>query len=264
MPELPEVETVRRGLASLVVGSVIVDIQNRRRDLRTALPRDWSAVLGPVLAVRRRAKYLLIDTPRASLLSHLGMTGSWRIATEHRNHDHLDVALADGRHLVFHDPRRFGMAAVAPGGRHPACDALGPEPDDPGCDGAWLRRVAAGRRTPIKVLLMDQRIVVGIGNIYAQEALFRARVRPQRPAGRCTGPECERIMGAVRSVLAEAIAAGGSTISDFVHAGGGSGLFQHRFAVYGRGAAPCPGCAGPLRTAALAGRTTTWCARCQR
>jgi formamidopyrimidine-DNA glycosylase len=233
-----------------------------------------------VTGVRRRAKYLLIDTAQASMLNHLGMTGWWRIAdagstvpatqvrrpgTPNPAHDHLSVSLVDGRRLVFNDPRRFGMADLVTAGTiHPSLADLGPEPLGQDFSGRHLFTIGRGRRGAIKALIMDQAAVVGVGNIYAQEALFRARIRPTRPAGRLRADECDRLADEIRTVLREAIAAGGSTISDFVHAGGGEGLFQHRFQVYDRGGQPCPACGAPLHRAAIAGRTTCWCRSCQR
>jgi formamidopyrimidine-DNA glycosylase len=264
MPELPEVETVRAGVEALLSGSAILHAEPHRSGLRQPFG-DLSALSGPVRGVRRRAKYLLIETTKATLLSHLGMTGSWRVADSPRTHDHLTLHLADGRRLVFNDPRRFGLAALLDGnGDHPLLAELGPEPLDPAWNGAVLHRALRGRKAAIKALIMDQQVVVGVGNIYAQEALFRSAIRPQRPAGRLDRGTCDRLVDAIRNVLQEAIAAGGSTISDFVHAGGGTGLFQHRFRVYGRGGQPCAVCATAIRRTTIAGRTTCWCPRCQR
>ncbi|GDY14540.1 formamidopyrimidine-DNA glycosylase [Planctomycetota bacterium] len=264
MPELPEVETVRAGLEGLLKDAVIVRVEPHRSGLRRPFG-DLSALSGPVRAVRRRAKYLLIDAAKATLLSHLGMTGSWRIGDAPRAHDHLTLHLADGRRAVFNDPRRFGLAALLDAaGHHPVLAGLGPEPLDPAWDGAALRVALRGRKAAIKAMIMDQRIVVGVGNIYAQEALFRSSIRPQRPAGRLDLAACHRLVAAIKTVLNEAISVGGSTISDFVHAGGGTGLFQHRFQVYDRGGQPCVICGAALRRTAIAGRTTCWCPRCQR
>ncbi len=268
MPELPEVETVRRGLERLLVGAAITGVTCRRRDLRRPMPRNLGGVaIGPVLGIRRRAKYLLIDLPGGSLLSHLGMTGTWRHAAEFvpRAHDHVVCQLADGSHLVFNDPRRFGLLDWIPTGQTSDDLAqLGPEPLDGGFTGEVLRQALAGRKQAVKPMIMDQRVVVGVGNIYAQEALFRARIAPSKLAGRVSPERCDTLVTEIKAVLSEAIAAGGSTISDFRQAGGESGYFQTRFAVYDRAGQPCTICRAPLRHGQLGGRTTCWCPRCQR
>lgn len=273
MPELPEVETIRAGLARILGrGAVIARVELRRRRLRAGIPARLPARLArqPITGVRRRAKYLLIDTPRAILLCHLGMTGSWRLAPpgDERRHDHCYLHLADGRRLAFHDPRRFGLLALlAPDDEadHPLLRALGPEPLDPAAfDAAILAAACRARRAPIKALLMDQRVVAGIGNIYAQEALFRAGLRPTRPAGRLRRVEVARLVAAIRRVLRAALAAGGTTVSDFRQAGGGQGRFQFHLDVYGRAGKPCRRCGASLRGGTVGGRGTSWCPECQR
>lgn len=271
MPELPEVETVRSGLQALLgAGARIARVELRRQDLRAAIPRGLGARFSdqPLLGIRRRAKYLLWDTPAAILLCHLGMTGTWRVAVpgDDRDHDHCVVHLSDGRRLIFRDPRRFGLLDLIEPGReaeHPRLRELGPEPLGADFTAEYLIATTRGRRAPLKTLIMDQRIVVGVGNIYAAEALFRAGLRPTLPAGRLTRPAAERLVSAIRVVLAAAIAAGGSTISDFRQAGGDGGYFQHDFRVYGRGGAACVACAAILRHAVVGGRATVWCPRCQ-
>lgn len=273
MPELPEVETVRAGLEHLLgARAVIRRAEPMRADLRRPIPPDLARRLAgqPITGIRRRAKYLLIATPAATLLCHLGMTGSWRLAPpgEERAHDHLYLHLADGRRLAFRDPRRFGLIdLIIPGteARHPCLQDLGPEPlDAEAFSASHLRDHCRGRRVAIKPLIMDQRVVVGVGNIYAQEALFRTRLRPTRTAGRIPGATLEELVRRIREVLAEAIAAGGSTISDFRQAGGGSGHFQTRFQVYDRAGQPCVVCGATLRGGVVGGRGTTWCRHCQR
>ena len=273
MPELPEVETVRAGLERLVgLDAVIARIQLTRRDLRAPIPAHLPRRLaGQALsAIRRRAKYLLFATPAGSMLSHLGMTGTWRLAPpgDERDHDHCYLHLADGRRLAFRDPRRFGLLDfIAPGAEatHPRLVELGPEPLDPEAfSAAYLAAACRGRKVALKALIMDQRVVVGVGNIYAQEALFRTGLRPARPAGRVPRAALERLVGHIRAVLAEAIAAGGSTISDFRAASGQDGYFQHNFQVYGRAGEPCPTCATTLSGGVVGGRGTTWCRSCQR
>ncbi|MBA3846098.1 MAG: bifunctional DNA-formamidopyrimidine glycosylase/DNA-(apurinic or apyrimidinic site) lyase [Planctomycetes bacterium] len=273
MPELPEVETVRRGLAE-VFGrdAVIARVELRRRDLRAAIPRTLPARFAGqrVLAIRRRAKYLIIDTPGASLLSHLGMTGTWRLAPagDERDHDHCYLHLADGRRLAFRDPRRFGLLdLIEPGAEalHPRLRGLGPEPlDAQAFTVGYLAGICAGRKSAIKPLIMDQRVVVGVGNIYAAEALFRAGIRPTRPAGRVRRDALVALVDAIRAVLNAAIAAGGSTISDYRQAGGEGGWFQHDFQVYDRAGLACRRCAKPLAGRVLGGRSTVWCRVCQR
>jgi len=272
MPELPEVETVRAGLAKLVGRrSRIARVELTRADLRAPIPAGFSRRFAgqPITAVRRRAKYLLVDTPVASMLCHLGMTGSWRVAGpgDERAHDHCYIHLADGRRLAFRDPRRFGLLdMVEPGAEatHRCLRDLGPEPLDTAAFTVdYLVAVCRGRKQAIKALIMDQRAVVGVGNIYAAEALFRAGIRPKRPAGRVTRLALTALVDAIRAILTQAIAAGGSTISDFRQAGGASGYFQHHFAVYDRAGQPCPICATTLCGAVIGGRSSVWCPTCQ-
>jgi formamidopyrimidine-DNA glycosylase len=268
MPELPEVETVARGLARLLEGAVVARIEPLRADLRRPIPAALSTATGAVRAVRRRAKYLLIDLPGGTILCHLGMTGSWRLAPagDERSHDHCLVHLADGRRLAYRDPRRFGLLDWIPAGAaHPALAGLGPEPlDEAAFTADYLSIACRGRRSAIKGLIMDQAQVVGVGNIYAQEALFRAGIRPGRAAGRVPRARLEALVAEIRAVLTAAIAAGGSTISDFRQAGGEHGWFQQQHQVYGRGGQPCAGCGHRLASGVVAGRGTTWCPRCQR
>jgi formamidopyrimidine-DNA glycosylase len=273
MPELPEVETVRTGLERLLgQGAAIREIALQRADLRAPIPRELPRALcgAAIMGVRRRAKYLLFDTSQGILLSHLGMTGTWRLspAGDERPHDHCYLHLVDGRRLAFRDPRRFGLLdLVATGGEatHPRLVDLGPEPLDHATFTVdHLLACCRGRKQALKPVIMDQQVVVGVGNIYAQEALFRAHIRPTRPAGRLTRAEATALVGHIRIVLAEAIAAGGSTISDFRQAGGDGGYFQHNFQVYDRAGQPCPDCGAPLTGAIVGGRGTTWCRRCQR
>jgi formamidopyrimidine-DNA glycosylase len=272
MPELPEVETVRDGLEKLFGrGAVIASVRLMRPDIRFVIPRDLPAKLAhqPILGVRRRAKYLLVETANGTLLCHLGMTGTWRLAPPggEDKHDHCYIELADGRRLAFRDPRRFGMLDWIARGeedRHPRLKDLGPEPlDEQGWSADYLHRVSRGRRVAIKVFIMNQKYLVGVGNIYASEALFRARIRPAKHAGKLTRAECERLTPAVRDVLREAIAAGGSSISDFKGAGGAEGYFQKTFRVYDRAGEPCAVCGTPIKSKVLGGRSTFWCPKCQ-
>jgi len=269
MPELPEVETVRRGLEPILLGATISRVQLQRQDLRTPIPADFSQRLrgSRVVALRRRAKYLLIDTTAVTVLSHLGMTGTWRLAPlgDERTHDHCYLELADGRRLAFRDPRRFGqLDFVAAHDRHPSLDRLGPEPLGPDFTADYLKHRFAGRKQAVKVLIMDQAVVVGVGNIYAQEACFRAGIRPTVRAGTLTHSRLRTLVSEIQAVLTAAIIAGGSTISDFRQAGGDSGYFQHDFRVYDRAGEPCLTCGTLLRGKVLGGRSSAWCPSCQK
>lgn len=281
MPELPEVETVRRGLAPHLVGHRIAQVELRRPDLRRPLPPDLAQVLtgARVTALGRRSKYLIADLgDRGSLVIHLGMSG--RILVEdgvpgrfHRDpailarHDHVVILTDAGTRITFNDARRFGsIDLVAPGAEHPALARLGPEPLGEGFDAEALRRRLTGRRVAIKAALLDQRIVAGLGNIYVCEALHRAGIDPRRAAGRIGQARLARLVAAVRAVLAEAIAAGGSSLRDHRQTSGELGYFQHAFRVYDREGAPCPteGCAGRIRRIAQGGRSSWFCPACQR
>lgn len=275
MPELPEVETTRRGLAPHVEGRTVAAVVLRRPDLRWPIPPDVAARLPGqrIEAVRRRAKYLLLDTAAGSALLHLGMSGSLRVLPADaplRAHDHVDIALAPrgraaARVLRFNDPRRFGcLLWQAPGEVHPLLRDLGPEPLSDAFDGDYLFARSRGRSAPVKAFLMDQRIVVGVGNIYAAEALFAAAISPLRAAGRVSRERYRILADEVRRILTHAIERGGTTLRDFLAPDGAPGYFEQELAAYGRGGAPCPRCGRPLRQAAIGQRSTAWCARCQR
>lgn len=270
MPELPEVETTRAGLAPHLVGRRITAVTLRRPDLRWPIPPEVAAQLPGqrIEAIRRRAKYLLLDTGAGSALLHLGMSGSLRVLAPDvplRAHDHVDIALASGQVLRFNDPRRFGcLLWQPPDTTHPLLRDLGPEPLGAEFDGDHLFRVSRGRRAPVKAMLMDQRTVVGVGNIYAAEALFAAGIAPLREAGRISRERYVRLAGEIRRILAHAIQRGGTTLRDFISPDGAPGYFEQELSAYGRGGQPCPDCATPLRQALIAQRTTVWCPRCQR
>lgn len=268
MPELPEVETTVRGLERVLKGRRIDRVEARRADLRRALPVDLGQRLtgARVTNLRRRAKYGLIDTDRDdTLVFHLGMSGRWRIdPSEIEKHDHLLLETDDGRRLALNDPRRFGsldLMTTEELGEWPPFKALGPEPLEitPG----ELKRRLAGRSAPIKLLLLDQGIIAGLGNIYVCEALFRAGIHPKRPGGSVSLERLERLVPAIHEVLAEAIAAGGSTLRDFASPNGELGYFSKSFAVYDREGAPC-GCGGSVKRVVQGGRSTFYCPRCQR
>lgn len=274
MPELPEVETIRRGFESRLAppGRRILDVELKRRDLRAPIPKNLPARLrgATITGYRRWGKYLLWDTTRESLLCHLGMTGTWRDAPagDERDHDHVYVHLEGGTRLAFRDPRRFGFLDVVAAGRereHASLRDLGPDAlDKASFHLAHLKSTLLGRKAPVKALLLDQRVVAGVGNIYAAEALFRAGIRPLTPAGRIGPRRLAALLDAVRSVLADAIESGGSTLRDYRGTGGELGSFQHRFEVYAREGQPCTRCERPLRGAIVGGRSTVWCSRCQR
>ncbi len=270
MPELPEVETVVRGLRPLLLGQCLTAVIVRRPDLRWPLPPDLGQRLtgATVTAIRRRAKYGLIETDRDdTLIFHLGMSGKFRPCEgEPGLHDHLLFTTRRGT-LAYTDPRRFGsmhIVATASASQHPLLAALGPEPLGDAFTAAALIASAHGRRTPIKALLLDQKSVAGIGNIYACEALFAAGINPVRMAGAISPARLTRLHEAIRATLAAAIEAGGSTLRDHAQVSGDLGYFQHRFQSYGREGEPCRACGDPIRRRVQAGRSTFYCARCQR
>lgn len=270
MPELPEVETTRRGLAPHLTGRTVRRVVLRRPDLRWPIPPKVEVLLPGqrIDGVRRRAKYLLLDTAAGSALVHLGMSGSLRLAppgTPVRAHDHFDLELEGGRSLRFNDPRRFGcLLWQPPGETHPLLAALGPEPLAAEFDGDYLWARSRGRRAPVKAFLMDQRVVVGVGNIYAVEALFMAGISPLRAAGRISRQRYRDLAAAVQQILLAAIERGGTTLRDFLAPDGAPGYFEQELSTYGRGGDPCTRCGRPLKQAAIGQRTTVWCGRCQR
>ena len=274
MPELPEVETVRRGLAALLVGRTFVRVQVRRRDLRRPLSGDFAKRLvgRRITAVRRRAKYLQVVCQDGTvLLVHLGMSGRLNFLRwpppPRRPHDHVNFTFDDGGTLRFNDARRFGLmdlTDLAGLAQHPLLRDLGPEPLGPDCTPAMLSAALAGKATPIKAALLDQRVVAGLGNIYVCEALYRAGVSPLRPAHTLTGSRADRLVPEIRAVLEEAIAAGGSTLRDYVQASGELGRFQAQFRVYDREGEPCRRCGKPIKRIVQSGRSTFYCSRCQK
>jgi formamidopyrimidine-DNA glycosylase len=275
MPELPEVETVRRGLARKMSGRRILRAELRRPDLRRPFPPTLAERLdgARIGALGRRGKYILIELDTDGLLLlHLGMSGRVTVGTAavpDAPHDHVVLRLDDGTVIRFNDARRFGSIDYlkrGEEGQHPLLAVLGPEPLDAEFTGAYLAAALAHKTTPIKSALIDQRIVAGLGNIYACEALFRAGVSPRRLAASVGRGRAERLVAGIRSVLLEAIEAGGSSLRDYVQADGELGYFQHRWAVYGHEGAPCPGCdcATGVRRIVQAGRSTFYCAKRQR
>lgn len=270
MPELPEVETTRRGLAPHVVGRRIESLVVRESRLRWPVPSDLATVLpGETISdLHRRAKYLLFQTQRGRLMVHLGMSGSLRMVhptTPLLAHDHIDIRLEDDLWLRYNDPRRFGSFHwLLPGDTHPLLRHLGPEPLGDAFDGTLLYRLSRGRRTGVKPFIMDGRIVVGVGNIYASEALFLAGIAPSRPAGRISLMRYQQLARCIRQVLGAAIAQGGTTLRDFVGGDGKPGYFAQQLWVYGRAGQPCKRCGTALREKRLGQRSSVYCVACQR
>ena len=271
MPELPEVETTRRGIEPWLVGRRIDKLIVRERRLRWRIPASLAARLrgARVRAVGRRAKYLLVATDAGTLIAHLGMSGSLRVLPADAPplaHDHYDLVLDSGRCLRFNDPRRFGCLLFTAGdpARHRLIRDLAPEPLEADFDGELLWRRARGRRVSIKQFVMDSRIVVGVGNIYASEALFRSGIRPGLAAGRVSRARMAALAAAIREVLTEAIGSGGTTLRDYVDPGGMPGYFAQRLFVYEREGKPCRRCRTPIRRFTQGSRSTYWCPRCQR
>ncbi|HEY1752330.1 MAG TPA: bifunctional DNA-formamidopyrimidine glycosylase/DNA-(apurinic or apyrimidinic site) lyase [Caulobacteraceae bacterium] len=286
MPELPEVETVRKGLAPVLAGARLARVEARRPDLRFPLPEGFVQRLTGARVERldRRAKYLLAPLDRGdTLVMHLGMSGRFEIAgtgpprrpgdfalaaPPDPKHAHIVFTTDAGAVLTFYDPRRFGYMDLIPTetlGEHPWFAGLGPEPLGCGFDAAYLAGAFAAKRQPVKTALLDQRIVAGLGNIYVCEALHRAGIAPERAAGEVGRRKLGELVAAIQTVLAEAIEAGGSTLRDYAAADGSLGYFQHRFAVYGREGEPClkPGCKGRVERIVQGGRSTFACSRCQ-
>jgi len=275
MPELPEVETVRRGLALKMNGRRIIRAELRRPDLRRPFPAALAARLdgARIGEIGRRGKYILIELDTDGLLLlHLGMSG--RVTATNGDlpdapHDHVVLTLDDGTVIRFNDARRFGLLDYverSDAAQHPLLSGLGPEPLEPEFDGDYLAGAFAGKMTPIKSALLDQRIVAGLGNIYVCEALFRAGISPRRGAASISRARVERLVAGIKSVLSEAIEAGGSSLRNYVQADGELGYFQHRWAVYGHEGDPCPGCdcGGGVRRIVQSGRSTFFCAKRQR
>jgi formamidopyrimidine-DNA glycosylase len=271
MPELPEVETTRRGIEPWLVGRRIDALRVRNWSLRWRVPRGLPAKLrgARISSVQRRAKYLLVETGAGTLILHLGMSGSLRVldaASPPLAHDHFDLVLDSGRCLRFNDPRRFGclLFTSGPPARHRLLASLAVEPLSGDFTGQELWRKARGRRVSVKAFVMDSRIVAGVGNIYASEALFRAGIRPSLAAGRVSRARMEALVAGIRDVLTEAIGAGGTTLRDYVDAAGMPGYFSQRLFVYERDGKPCRRCKTPIRQFMQGSRSTYWCPRCQR
>jgi len=280
MPELPEVETIRRGLMPALAGKRIASVTVRRPDLRIPLPRDLRARLEGkrIATIGRRAKYLLLELETDDIcVVHLGMSGRLFIEKDAVRvlgaHDHITLAMEDGVRVTLNDPRRFGLVALvkrADFAHHKLFAAIGPEPLAPEFDGPALAAAVAGRKTPLKAALLDQRRIAGLGNIYVCEAMFRAGLSPKRRAGTVKGEKAVLLAAAIKRVLEDAIASGGSSLRDYVQPSGELGYFQHRWAVYDKEGKACPGCTcdvaktGGIRRLVQGGRSTFYCPRRQR
>lgn len=270
MPELPEVETTRRTLRPHVCGARVVAVAVHERRLRRPLAPDFEERLRgrTVTAIERRGKYLLFALDDgATLLAHLGMSGSLALVppgTPRAPHDHVVLTLDRGPQLVFNDPRRFGLLQIGRRDELPALRAIGPDPLSAAPTLDTWRALTRGRRLPIKSLLMDQRLLAGIGNIYANEALYRAGIHPARPAGRIARARFEPLVDSIRAVLRDAIVQGGTTLRDFAGSDGRPGYFSGCLDVYGRAGEPCRRCGAPVRMRVLGQRATYYCSACQR
>jgi len=271
MPELPEVETTVRGLRPVLEGHRLTRVEPRRADLRHAIPADLRQRMtgATVTGLRRRAKYGLIETDRGdTMIFHLGMSGRWRIEPkEIGKHDHLVLETDAGLRLALNDPRRFGSLDLVPTRElenFPAFKALGPEPLGPDLSQRYLADKLDGRIAPIKLLLLDQRVIAGLGNIYVCEALNVARIAPRRPGGQVSSPQLKRLVEAIPAVLESAIEAGGSTLRDYARPDGELGYFSKQFRVYGREGEKCPYDGGVIQRQVDGGRSTFWCPKCQK
>ena len=270
MPELPEVETTRQGIAPHCEGQTITDVVVRNGRLRWPVPEDLPERLrGQVIRnVDRRAKYLFINLDGGTVIVHLGMSGSLRVITDNappQSHDHIDLTLASGVIVRFNDPRRFGCWLwTETAASHPLIANLGPEPLSPEFNGPLLFRLSRGKQTPVKSFIMDNHVVVGVGNIYANEALFKAGIHPKRKAGRISLDRYHRLAEAIRKTLSAAILMGGTTLRDFVNSDGKPGYFAQSLLVYGRGGEACKECAATLKEIRMNNRSTVYCPKCQR
>ena len=291
MPELPEVETVRRGLEPSFTHAKIINVKQNRPDLRFPFPENFQSRLTgrEIIGLGRRAKYLLIHLDSdETIISHLGMSGSWRIENttlgsyyHEKNklaaHDHLEMVIEtpDGQslHVIYNDPRRFGfmlLTKTAELEHHKLLAHLGPEPTGNGLSGAYLNEKLRNRKAPLKAALLDQTIIAGLGNIYVCEALWRSHLSPKRKSSTLGAKSAtarkksELLVQNIRDVIAEAIEAGGSSLRDYVHTDGSLGYFQHRFSVYGREGEPCPECGKAIKRIVQSGRSSFYCTHCQR
>ena len=273
MPELPEVETVCRGLSEKLIGAKIEKILVRKDSLRVKVPANIEKLIAgaKVTKINRRAKYILVYLDNSQvLILHLGMSGSAilhdKTPTEYRKHDHV-IIWFNNTVLIFHDPRRFGLVTVANINeleQHKLFASLGIEPLDIKATGDYLYKILQSSKAPIKSVIMDQSRIVGVGNIYASEALFRSHIHPEKPANEIGLQHAQKLMTNIKDILTEAINAGGSTLRDYVNSLGDSGDFQNHFSVYGKSGKPCPNCKTPISQIKQAGRSTFFCQKCQK
>ena len=270
MPELPEVETTRRGIKPLIMHETITDVIIRCPKLRWPIPTDLKKNLQghEIKALKRRGKYILFEFTHGTLILHLGMSGRLSILTSPvapQKHDHIDICFTHQKYLRLRDPRRFGAVLWTAGKseQHPLLRHLGKEPLTPSCTANYLFERSRLRKMPIKAFIMDSRIIVGVGNIYATEALFNAHLHPLTPAGKITLSQFEKLMFEIKSVLKKAIKKGGTTLKDFAKPSGSQGYFQVELKVYGRSGKPCPTCRTLLKSARIGQRNTVFCVTCQ-
>ncbi len=274
MPELPEVETTRRGISPYIEHQRVVQMVLRQRNLRWPISANLeSGLIGQIIRkVSRRGKYLLLTTDVGTLIIHLGMSGSLRVLSDSTattppgKHDHVDILFDNAQLLRFTDPRRFGcmLWQTDPIAEHPLLCDLGPEPLDVSFDAEYLHGRSRGRSAPVKAFIMDSQVVVGVGNIYANEALFKAGIAPRRAAGRIAISRYATLVSCIQEVLSNAIAVGGTTLRDFTNSSGEPGYFKQSLQVYGRGGMPCVQCHHPLTDIRLGQRTTVYCSHCQK
>ena len=270
MPELPEVETIMRGLAPQLEGTTVQEVIIRQHQLRWPIPSHLKTSLSQqkIIKLTRRGKYLLLQATYGTLIIHLGMSGSLRVlnlSTPPTAHDHIDIIFSTDKLLRYNDPRRFGAVLWTEEDplNHPLLLLMGLEPFDVHFTGQYLQKKAWNRKVPIKPFIMNSKIVTGIGNIYAAEALFLANIHPSTPAGQLTQQQYERLVDSIKTILMAAISQGGTTLKDFVNSEGKPGYFSQKLHVYGRAGLPCILCGSPLQSIQLGQRSTVFCAHCQ-
>ena len=271
MPELPEVETTARGIAPYIEGQTVKQVIVRQPQLRWPVPEMLNETLAgiSIRSVSRRAKYLLFTTDVGTIILHLGMSGSLRILSEEKTadkHDHIDFIFYNGTVLRYNDPRRFGAVlwSTSPASEHALLKDLGPEPLLQGFDGKYLYELSRKRKTPVKSFIMDSHVVVGVGNIYANEALFMAGIHPSRHAGKISLSRYQHLVDCIKTVLQNAIQQGGTTLRNFVNEAGNPGYFKQQLCVYGRAGLPCLHCLQPLTEIRITNRSTVFCSCCQK